>query len=184
MCFGCSKEPSHWDGSFEYPQHMFWLRNKKNNYLLRILIGGPEGKISCYVSQTNWRDLFLLWFLWSSPKVGRCVLGLLHLFCFLLLFFHFPTIRLELKISTYPIRVCFSLYGMFLLVTRRFHPLRIRRRLIFELICESIKFMCSEIQIQLAGLLIVVLFLLQLETPQCSVANPYHVFLEEHMFSE
>ena len=23
----CSKEPSHWDGSFEYPQHMFWLRN-------------------------------------------------------------------------------------------------------------------------------------------------------------
>ena len=25
MCFGCSKEPSHGDGSFEYPQHMFWL---------------------------------------------------------------------------------------------------------------------------------------------------------------
>ena len=30
ICFGCSKEPSHGDGSFEYPQHMFWLRNKKN----------------------------------------------------------------------------------------------------------------------------------------------------------
>ena len=29
ICFGCSKEPSHRDGSFEYPQHMFWLRNKK-----------------------------------------------------------------------------------------------------------------------------------------------------------
>ena len=27
--FGCSKEPCHWDGSFEYPQHMFWFRNKK-----------------------------------------------------------------------------------------------------------------------------------------------------------
>ena len=26
ICFGCSKEPSHWDGSFEYPQHMFRLR--------------------------------------------------------------------------------------------------------------------------------------------------------------
>ena len=26
ICCGCSKEPSHWDGSFEYPQHMFWLR--------------------------------------------------------------------------------------------------------------------------------------------------------------
>ena len=27
MCFGCSNEPSHQEGSFEYPQHMFWLRN-------------------------------------------------------------------------------------------------------------------------------------------------------------
>ena len=35
ICFGCSKEPSHGDGSFEYPQHMFWLRNKKNSFLLR-----------------------------------------------------------------------------------------------------------------------------------------------------
>ena len=29
LCFVCSKEPSYRDGSFEYPQHMFWLRNKK-----------------------------------------------------------------------------------------------------------------------------------------------------------
>ena len=28
--FWCSKDPSHRDGYFEYPQHMFWLRNKKN----------------------------------------------------------------------------------------------------------------------------------------------------------
>ena len=28
ICFVCSKEPSRWDGSFEYPQHMFWLRKK------------------------------------------------------------------------------------------------------------------------------------------------------------
>ena len=48
MCFGCSKEPSHrdgtsqGDGSLEYPQHMFWLRNKKNNFLFRNLIWGPE----------------------------------------------------------------------------------------------------------------------------------------------
>ena len=34
MCFGCSKEPSHREGSFEYPQHMFWLSNKKNNFQL------------------------------------------------------------------------------------------------------------------------------------------------------
>ena len=30
----CSKESSQWDGSFEYPQHMFWLRNKKNYNIL------------------------------------------------------------------------------------------------------------------------------------------------------
>ena len=27
MCIGCSKETSHLDGSFEYRQHMFWLRS-------------------------------------------------------------------------------------------------------------------------------------------------------------
>ena len=41
MRFGCSKDPSHRDGYFEYPQHMFWLRNKKNNFQLRTLIWGP-----------------------------------------------------------------------------------------------------------------------------------------------
>ena len=41
MCFGRSKEPSHQDGSFDHPQHMFWLRNKKNNFQLPTLIWGP-----------------------------------------------------------------------------------------------------------------------------------------------
>ena len=26
--FGFSKK-SHWDGAYEYPQHVFWMRNKK-----------------------------------------------------------------------------------------------------------------------------------------------------------
>ena len=34
ICFGCSKELAHWDSSFECPQHMFWLRNKKIIFLL------------------------------------------------------------------------------------------------------------------------------------------------------
>ena len=34
ICFGCSKEPSHRDVSFEYPLQMFWLRNKKNIVLV------------------------------------------------------------------------------------------------------------------------------------------------------
>ena len=41
MCFGCLKEPSHGDGSFDYPKHMFWLRNKKTNFQFRTLIWGP-----------------------------------------------------------------------------------------------------------------------------------------------
>ena len=40
MCFGCSKELSHLEGSFEYTQRMFWLRNKKNNFQLHTLIWG------------------------------------------------------------------------------------------------------------------------------------------------
>ena len=37
ICFGCPKEPSHRDGSFEYSQHMFWLRNMKIKFLLQAL---------------------------------------------------------------------------------------------------------------------------------------------------
>ena len=40
MCFGCSKEPSHRDSSFEYPQHMFWLRLRKIFFQLHTLSGG------------------------------------------------------------------------------------------------------------------------------------------------
>ena len=42
MCFGCSKEPSHRDGSFEYPQHMFWLRNIKSYFSCALLSRGLE----------------------------------------------------------------------------------------------------------------------------------------------
>ena len=40
ICFGCSKEPSQWDGSFEYQQHMFWLRNKKIKFWYTLLTKG------------------------------------------------------------------------------------------------------------------------------------------------
>ena len=39
MCFECSKEPSHRDDSFDYPQHMFWMRNKKT-FSYTLLSGG------------------------------------------------------------------------------------------------------------------------------------------------
>ena len=50
MCFGCSKELSHRNGSFEYPQHMFWMRKQKNNFLLRNFIWGPV-ILSCFCYQ-------------------------------------------------------------------------------------------------------------------------------------
>ena len=39
--FVCSKEKSHLDSSFEYPQHMFWSRNKKNIFQLHSLTWRP-----------------------------------------------------------------------------------------------------------------------------------------------
>ena len=60
MCFGCSKELSHRDGSFEYPQHMFWLSNKKNNFLLHTLIWGPVGAFSGSKTVCNFAKIKLI----------------------------------------------------------------------------------------------------------------------------
>ena len=38
--FWCLKELSPRDGSFEYPQHMFWMRNKHKKYIHTLLSGG------------------------------------------------------------------------------------------------------------------------------------------------
>ena len=42
MCFGCSIEPSHRDGSLENPQHTFWLRNKEIIFHYKPLFCGPD----------------------------------------------------------------------------------------------------------------------------------------------
>ena len=55
MCFGCSKEPSHRDVSFEYPQHMFWLRNKNNNFHLSILRGVEIATFYTYPGTSKWQ---------------------------------------------------------------------------------------------------------------------------------
>ena len=59
MCFESSKEPSHRDGSFEDPQHMFWMRNEENSFPIHTYIWKPvtdktvcvssmiKGEISC-----------------------------------------------------------------------------------------------------------------------------------------
>ena len=37
----CSKEPSHRGSSFEYPQHMFWMKNKENSFQIHTLTWRP-----------------------------------------------------------------------------------------------------------------------------------------------
>ena len=67
MCFGCSKERSKLDGSFEYPQHMFWLRNKKYNFQLCTLILGPVSLSLSYKNMKSFSPCITPCF-WKTPK--------------------------------------------------------------------------------------------------------------------
>ena len=77
MCFGCSKELSDWDGSFEYPQHMFWMRNKENIFSIRTLIWRPVVyfKSSIFVQKgfSKPPDSFLWTREWSDWMYGQAV---------------------------------------------------------------------------------------------------------------
>ena len=58
ISFGCSKEPSHRDGSYEYPQHMFWLRSKKleiYSFEKKITVSGKF-----YIKLRAYKKLFKL----------------------------------------------------------------------------------------------------------------------------
>ena len=52
VCFGCSIELSHWDGSFEYPQHIFGWEIRKIFFGLRTLNLRPE--YFCFYKQLGW----------------------------------------------------------------------------------------------------------------------------------
>ena len=105
MCFGCSKEQSHWDGSFEYPQHMFWLRNKNIIFSYTPLSGGL---IVCQQFALN--NIFFYTTLGGiSPNFTRMIFGPF-------LFHNYSTITLvamatETKKSW--IRASFPMHRMF-----------------------------------------------------------------------
>ena len=73
MWFRCSKEPSHWHGSFEYQQHTFWLRNKKNNFPVRTLIRRIRRGIPCLLYQIRSLNNSLVY------KGIRCILHVCYL---------------------------------------------------------------------------------------------------------
>ena len=58
ICFGCSKESSHWDGSYEYPQHMFnpYCTNRIKS---RLLFSSAE-MFKKPLWQTMWTHIRLL----------------------------------------------------------------------------------------------------------------------------
>ena len=74
ICFGFSKEPSHWDGSFEYPQHKFWLRNKKNNFLVRRFISKWGKFIGSFLN--SWIELEIPGYKASGLSTTSCQLGI------------------------------------------------------------------------------------------------------------
>ena len=51
--FGYLKEPSHQDGSFDYLQHMFWLRNEKNIFFVTHLTKGLPIHVAAF-KFTDW----------------------------------------------------------------------------------------------------------------------------------
>ena len=56
--FVCSKSPSHFNHSFKYPQHTFWLRN--NNFKWRTLFWSPRKKWVLHLAWTIFQDLHYL----------------------------------------------------------------------------------------------------------------------------
>ena len=82
VCFGCSKEPSHRDGSFEYPQLMFWLINMKIIFwytlltkgLCDIFYMGQLRNFRVLILIELWNDLFftstLVWITLAKVVIG------------------------------------------------------------------------------------------------------------------
>ena len=68
MCCWCSKEPSPRDGSFEYTQHMFWSRNKKNKFQIPTFIWMPDFPTQC---QEN-KIVFIGRSMASGSETSRC----------------------------------------------------------------------------------------------------------------
>ena len=62
MCCDCSKEPPDWDGSFGYPQHMFWLSYKKNNYHYVLFSWGTWIIYNTGGKPRNYQEIVLTYF--------------------------------------------------------------------------------------------------------------------------
>ena len=113
MCFGCSKEPSqweqsHWDSSFKYPQHVFWLGNKENIFQLRSLIWRSVSLIVIMLNSFVFlpcAEIFLglIWGRYSAPsqlKNEQSLLKMMHIIPnFLILHFGESFMKIWTKIA-------------------------------------------------------------------------------------
>ena len=60
ICFRCSKEPHHCEDSFEHPQYMFWVKNKKINFNYTLLSGGQVPRLKKNSCSTQLSKKFIL----------------------------------------------------------------------------------------------------------------------------
>ena len=93
ICFGCSKEQSHWNGSFEYPQHMF---EKKNNFFTNVFKNAPTFSKNYYKIQP-WVWDVTLFILMDYPihiDTTRLKYGIVH-------FLYFKGLPVKISIKWY-----------------------------------------------------------------------------------
>ena len=61
MCFGCSKDPSYRDGSFECQQHMFASKLRNIIFKYALLSGGLDAGFSFeYLNKSCHKDAFAI----------------------------------------------------------------------------------------------------------------------------
>ena len=77
ICFKCSKELSHWDGSFEYPKHMLWFRNKKTIFFYLCTLTHSMWSQS-KISHKPQRQVFL----WSGSNILNKPFLFISSYCF------------------------------------------------------------------------------------------------------
>ena len=112
ICFGCSKEPSHWDGSFEYPQHMLWMGN---GFFFLLHTYFKAWQISTKLCSLTTLTLFIL----DTHKQALCLAVKTQMKCCLIRLLNETHYNLEISTHDYPILIaskCICLFDLILYI--------------------------------------------------------------------